>query len=92
MVDGKLHLREPSDSSSGPGGGDLSSDDARQLVAGSNLLRLRATVSGAEQVDEVQVRGWDYKAKEAVEGVGEGDRRVAQRVGRHRARRRSPRS
>ena len=29
------------------------SDDARQLVAGGNLLRLRATVSGAEQVEEV---------------------------------------
>ena len=53
----QLHLREPGDSASAPGGGDLGSDDARQLVVGGNLLRLRATVSGAEQVEEVQVRG-----------------------------------
>jgi uncharacterized protein involved in type VI secretion and phage assembly len=38
-------------------------------VVGANLLTLRATVSGAEQVEEVQVRGWDYKTKEAIEGV-----------------------
>ena len=51
-----------------PGEGDLGTDAARQLVFGANLLRLRATVSGAEQVEEVKVRGWDYKTKEAVEG------------------------
>jgi uncharacterized protein involved in type VI secretion and phage assembly len=68
VVDGKLHLREPGDSASAPGAGDNDSEDARQLVAGSNILRLRATLSGAEQVEEVQVRGWDYKTKEAVEG------------------------
>jgi phage protein D/phage baseplate assembly protein gpV len=69
VVDGRLHLREPSDSSSGPDKGDLGSENARQLVAGGNLLRLRATVSGAEQVEEVQVRGWDYKTKEPVEAT-----------------------
>jgi uncharacterized protein involved in type VI secretion and phage assembly len=69
VVDGKLHLREPGTSSSAPGSGDLRSDNDRQLVAGSNLLRLRATISGAEQVGEVQVRGWDYKSKEAVSGT-----------------------
>ena len=52
-----------------PGGGVLSGDSARTLTFGSNLLRLRASVSGAEQVTEVTVRGWDYKAKEAVEGT-----------------------
>jgi uncharacterized protein involved in type VI secretion and phage assembly len=68
VVDGKLHLREPGKSSTAPDSGDLRSDNDRQLVAGSNLLRLRATISGAEQVGEVQVRGWDFKAKEAVSG------------------------
>jgi uncharacterized protein involved in type VI secretion and phage assembly len=68
VVDGKLHLRQPGDSASAPGAGNQGSDEARQLVAGSNILRLRATISGAEQVEEVQVRGWDYKAKEAVAG------------------------
>ena len=75
---------------SAPGEGDIGSDDARQLVAGANLLRLRATVSGAEQVEEVKVRGWDYKTKEAVEGAAQGHRRGAQRGGRRRARPTSP--
>jgi uncharacterized protein involved in type VI secretion and phage assembly len=69
VVDGKLHLREPTDSSSGPAEGDLRSADARKLVVGGNVLRLRAAVSGAEQVEEVNVRGWDYKEKKAVEGT-----------------------
>jgi uncharacterized protein involved in type VI secretion and phage assembly len=69
VVDGKLHLRPPADSKSGPSAGDMRTHDATQLVAGSNLLQLRATISGAEQVGEVHVRGWDFKAKEAVEGV-----------------------
>ena len=63
-----------------PGAGDLNSDDARQLVAGANLLHLRATVNGAEQVEEVHVRGWDYKQKEAIEGsakAGAGARSAA---------------
>jgi uncharacterized protein involved in type VI secretion and phage assembly len=68
VADGKLHLREPTRSSSAPGGGDLISGDPRQLTAGANLLRLRATVSGAEQVREVEVRGWDFRAKEVVTG------------------------
>jgi phage protein D len=69
VVDGQVHLREPADSSSGPGTGDLRAADARKLVVGGNVLRLRATVSGAEQVEEVQVRGWDYMQKQAVEGT-----------------------
>ena len=69
VVDGQLHLREPSDSASGPSAGDLQAADARKLVVGGNVLRLRATVSGAEQVEEVHVRGWDYKEKQAVEGT-----------------------
>ena len=70
VAERKLHLREPGESSAGPPAGRLSGpDDPRKLVAGANLLRLRATVSGAEQVEEVEVRGWDYKSKEAVTGT-----------------------
>ena len=71
VVDGALHFRQPGDAGGAPGEGDLASDAARQLVFGANLLRLRATVSGAEQVAEVKVRGWDYKTKEAVEGTAQ---------------------
>jgi uncharacterized protein involved in type VI secretion and phage assembly len=69
VTDGALDFRQPGDAANAPGEGDLGTDAARQLVFGANLLRLRATVSGAEQVDEVKVRGWDYKAKEPVEGT-----------------------
>lgn len=69
VVDGALHFRDPASADSGPEEGDLQTATSRQLVAGGNLLRLRATVSGTEQVEEVRVRGWDFLAKEAVEGT-----------------------
>jgi uncharacterized protein involved in type VI secretion and phage assembly len=70
VADRKLHLREPKESSDGPTAGDLQRrGDPRQLVAGGNLVRLRAALSGAEQVGEVEVRGWDFRAKEAVTGT-----------------------
>jgi uncharacterized protein involved in type VI secretion and phage assembly len=40
-----------------------------QLVYGSNLLRFHATVTAAEQVNEVEVRGWDVTQKKAVMGI-----------------------
>jgi uncharacterized protein involved in type VI secretion and phage assembly len=70
VADRKLHLRVPKESSEGPGAGNLQRrGDPRQLVAGGNLVRLRAALSGAEQVGEVEVRGWDFRAKEAVTGT-----------------------
>jgi uncharacterized protein involved in type VI secretion and phage assembly len=69
VVDGALHFREPASAEAGPEEGDLQTATSRQLVAGGNLLRLRASVSGTEQVEEVKVRGWDPLAKEAVEGT-----------------------
>jgi hypothetical protein len=40
-----------------------------QLVLGKNLLRLKASVTGADQVGVVQVRGWD--PIEGIEVIGE---------------------
>lgn len=39
-----------------------------QLAMGFNLVRIRASVSSAEQVSEVHVRGWDPEQMEAVVG------------------------
>ncbi len=36
------------------------------LQQGSNLLRLRASVTSADQVSKVQVRGWDVATKKAL--------------------------
>ncbi|HET6809983.1 MAG TPA: VgrG-related protein [Acidimicrobiales bacterium] len=40
-----------------------------QLVLGKNLIRLKASVTGADQVGAVQVRGWDPIA--GIEVIGE---------------------
>jgi uncharacterized protein involved in type VI secretion and phage assembly len=77
VADRKLHLREPTESSQGPTAGELQRrSDPRQLVAGGNLVRLRAALSGAEQVTEVEVRGWDFRAKEAVSGTAKASDKV----------------
>ncbi|MGH9067948.1 MAG: VgrG-related protein [Acidimicrobiales bacterium] len=65
---GKLCFSEPTKASSGPSVGTDSSTGALQLVLGRDLVRLRATVRATEQVSQVQVRGWDPKAKQAVVG------------------------
>jgi phage protein D len=68
VVDGKLDFRRPARSSDAPGSGDLASENPLQLSLGSNLLRLRAIVTAAEQVREVEVRGWDVAQKRALIG------------------------
>ncbi len=68
VSEGKLHFRQPNPSSDAPAEGDLTSSTPLQLVFGSDLLEFRPRVSSAEQVKQVQVRGWDSKRKEAVVG------------------------
>jgi phage protein D/phage baseplate assembly protein gpV len=68
-VDGDtLLFKRPTESSSGPGVGDLESEDPVQLIWNGNLLEFRARISAASQVSEVKVRGWDVMNKEAVIG------------------------
>jgi phage protein D/phage baseplate assembly protein gpV len=66
VTDGKLNFYEPVKSDGAPPPGDLTSDDPLTLAVGSNLLELRAVVTAAEQVKEVEVRGWDAATKKAV--------------------------
>jgi uncharacterized protein involved in type VI secretion and phage assembly len=67
VVNDKLHFRAPVASSKGPAAGNLRSTQlSEQLVFGSNVLRLRALVSAAEQVVETEVRGWDPSVKKAL--------------------------
>jgi phage protein D len=73
VVEGKLEFRKPTDSSSGPDKGDYESSGSLQLVYGSNLIRFHASVTAAEQVKEVQVRGWDVTQKRAVVGTAPGE-------------------
>jgi uncharacterized protein involved in type VI secretion and phage assembly len=62
----KLHFTEPADASGGPDPGDFQSRDRLQLVPGANVERLTARITAAQQVSEVEVRGWDPQRKQAV--------------------------
>ncbi|WP_406501297.1 VgrG-related protein [Streptomyces sp. NBC_01590] len=68
VLDGQLHITRPSEASGAPDGSARADRDPLVLEMGSNLLRCRAGVSSAEQVSEVEVRGWDVKAKQPLVG------------------------
>jgi phage protein D len=68
-IDGKFVFRRPVTASGAPAKGTLASDDPLQLTLGTNLLRFRSIVTAAEQVKQVQVRGWDVAQKRALIGV-----------------------
>lgn len=69
VVDGEVAFREPPTADDAPPDGEVDTDRGRQLVVGGNVLQLRSSISGGEQVREVAVRGWDPQAREPVEGV-----------------------
>jgi phage protein D/phage baseplate assembly protein gpV len=69
VVDGKLSFAKPPESDSAPSDHDMTSDDPLSLMPGSNLLYLRTVVTAAEQVKEVEVRGWDPDKKQAVSSI-----------------------
>src|ERR1035441_4814931 len=63
---GGLRGRAPRHGADAPAGGDDLAAPAQpyQLLLGGNLRRFRPRVTAAEQVGEVQVRGWDPAAKQ----------------------------
>lgn len=69
VVDGKLNFGRPTRSAQAPAPGGEPGTDPLVLQHGTDLLRLRATVTSAEQVSQVQVRGWDTAAKRALVGT-----------------------
>jgi uncharacterized protein involved in type VI secretion and phage assembly len=66
--EGQLHITRPAEASSAPDGSARADRDPLVLELGGNLIRCRAGVSAAEQVSEVEVRGWDVQAKEPLVG------------------------
>ena len=63
--EGKLDFRPPSTASTAPGD-ERADEEPLVLQLGTDLLRFRAVVTAAEQVSEVQVRGWDVAGKRAL--------------------------
>ncbi|MDQ3151334.1 MAG: VgrG-related protein [Actinomycetota bacterium] len=66
VVDGKLSFQAPAESAAAPGTGVRARQDPLVLEAGQNVTAVRAAVSSAEQVGQVEVRGWDYLTKQAI--------------------------
>ncbi|MEI5036263.1 VgrG-related protein [Streptomyces sp. S1A(2023)] len=66
--DGQLHITKPTEAGGAPDASARADRDPLVLELGSNLLRCRAGVSAAEQVSEVEVRGWDVRAKQPLVG------------------------
>ena len=71
VVDGALDFTRPAQASTAPSGGGARTNPY-VLEKGTNLLWLRATVTAAGQVPEVEVRGWDVAQKQAVVAVARG--------------------
>jgi len=69
VVDGKFEFHPPLASSTGPGDATFTSEDPLQLVMGKDLVRFHALVRSSEQVQEVQVRGWDMRQKKGIVGI-----------------------
>lgn len=69
VLDGKFNLRKPRPATDAPAEGDYTARNPLQLVFDSEkLLEFRPRITSAEQVKEVQVRGWDPAEKRAVIG------------------------
>lgn len=63
---GRLNFHAPTDADQGPAPGDYESHQSLQLVYGANLRSFRARLSSAALAEEVEVRGWDPIAKQAL--------------------------
>jgi len=66
IADGALNFRKPDEASTGPDAGGHTSQDPLQLTSGKNLFHLRTRTTAAQQVGEVEVRGWDPAQKKEV--------------------------
>jgi phage protein D len=67
--DGELDFRAPQQAGAAPSGAAGARSDPLVLERGVNLISLRATVTSAGQVPDVEVRGWDPENKRALVAV-----------------------
>jgi uncharacterized protein involved in type VI secretion and phage assembly len=66
VVDGKLDFRLPEAPTAAPGRTAAATTDRFVLEANRNLTALRASLTAAEQVPEVEVRAWDFAHKQEL--------------------------
>src|SRR6478752_763510 len=65
VKNGKLDFRKPQKADAAPAGGKAAAENPLVLRLGTDLLRFRSLITAAEQVKEVQARGWDLAQKKA---------------------------
>ncbi|MCW2977291.1 MAG: Rhs element Vgr protein [Actinomycetia bacterium] len=63
---GRLDYKPPTKAKTAPGKGTFANAGGRRLVFGENLSVFRPRVTAAEQVANVEVRGWDAAKKQAI--------------------------
>ncbi|HEY4992195.1 MAG TPA: VgrG-related protein, partial [Nakamurella sp.] len=66
VKDGKFDFRKPQQADAAPAGGKEAAGNPLVLRLGKDLLRFRSLITAAEQVKEVQARGWDLAQKKAL--------------------------
>lgn len=66
--DGALDFAPPDTADTGPDG---DPEDPLVLRFGADITRLRATITAAEQVGRVEVRGWDVATKQPIVATAE---------------------
>ena len=67
VVDGKLTFAKPKPASAAPAAGTSAADfQTGQLVKGVNILDFQGSITGADQVSKVEVRGWDPVTKKEL--------------------------
>lgn len=80
MDEGRFNFAKPPESATAP---DPGSGHAEVLEKGANLIALRAAVTASDQAPQVEVRGWDMKAKAAVVGTAQAGSKTAEGTGTH---------
>lgn len=69
VTNGALHFTTATDAATAPSGEGGARQDPLVLEKGVNLLALRGTVTSADQVPDVEVRGWDVDGKREIVAV-----------------------
>lgn len=69
VTDGALHFTTATDAATAPSGAGGARQDPLVVEKGVNLLVLRGTVTSADQVPDVEVRGWDVAGKQEIVAV-----------------------
>ncbi|MFC9335247.1 VgrG-related protein [Arthrobacter sp. NPDC057009] len=78
VSEGALHFTASTDSATAPADGRGAKNEPLILQRGVNLVALRGTVTSADQVPDVEVRGWDVAAKRAIVAVAPAKTRSAE--------------